>query len=206
MKRLIKTFLIMSLAVFLAVMPVLPVLAAVQYDYVTYYMLTSEDITLAWNDANAGTIVFDVYIERVEWDEVVSKHTNITATEYTITLPRAGLYIFMVRAKRVLTATEITAVNGMDRAALLQFIQDCNIADIVGDTTDLTDQAIKDAIIAAGRASVWAKSTTHGQVNEVARGWWVYGYIAKPGPIIIGSVKELIQVDTVWVRGDWVSL
>lgn len=203
MKRLAKMLLIIGLSVFLVVTPVL---AAIQYDYVTYYMLTSEQITLAWTNTNEGVTTFDVYIERVEWGEVVSKYTNIEATEYIITLPRAGLYIPMVRAKKALTAAEIVSVNGMDRAALLQFIQDNNIADIVGDTTDLTDQEIKDAIIAAGRASTWAKSTTHGEVNGVDRGWWVYGYIAKPGPIVIGSVKELKYVDTVWVRGDWTNL
>jgi len=203
MKRLAKIFLIISLSIFLTVTPVL---AAIQYDYVTYYMLTSETITLAWTNNASGTVVFDVYIERVEWDEVVNKYTDISATEYTITLPRAGLYIFTVRARKALTAAEITLVNAMDRAALLQFIQDNNITDDVGDTTGLTDQEIKDAIIAVGRASTWAKSTTHGKVNGVDRGWWVYGYVAKPGPIIIGSTKELDQIDTVWIRGDWASL
>jgi hypothetical protein len=185
MKKLSKMFLIIGFIMFLVVTPSL---AAVQYDYVTYYMLTSEEITLAWDDTNAGIIIFDVHIERVEWDEVVTKYTDITTTECTITLPRAGLYIFMVRSKRALTESEITNVNGMDRAALLQFIQDNNIVDIVGDTTDLTDQEIKDAVILAGKASTWAKSTTHGQVEGVDRGWWVYGYIAKPGPIVIGNV------------------
>lgn len=203
MKRLAKIFLIMSLIIFLTVTPVL---SAIKYDYATYYMLTSEQITFAWNDTNEGTILFDIHVERVEWDEIVSKYLDIAVTEYTITLPKAGLYIFMVRAKRALTTAEITLVNGMDRAALLQFIQDNNIVDDVGDTADLTDQEIKDAIISAGKASTWAKSTTHGQVDGVDRGWWVYGYIAKPGPIIIGSVKELVQVYTIWVRGDWSSL
>ena len=203
MKRLLKIFLIIGLSVFLTITPVL---AAIQYDYVTYYMLTSEQITLAWTNTNTGITVFDVHIERVEWNEIVSKYTDIESTEYIITLPRAGLYIFMVRAKRALTESEITNVNGMDRAALLQFIQDNNITDIVGDTTDLTDQEIKDAIIVAGRASIWAKSTTHGQVDGIDRGWWVYGYIAKPGPIVIGSTRELVYVDTVWVRGDWAEL
>ena len=193
----------MSLAVFLTVTPAL---SAVQYDYVTYYMLTSEDITLAWANTNVGVTTFDVHVERVEWSEIVRKYPNITVTEYVINLPRAGLYIFMVRAKKALTSAETASVNGMDRSTLLQFIQDNNIADIVGDITDLTDQEIKDAIIAAGRASTWAKSTTHGQVDGVDRGWWIYAYIAKPGPIIIGSVKELVQVDTVWIRGDWASL
>ena len=206
MKRLSKVFLIISLIIFLTVTPVLPVLAAIQYDYVTYYMLTSETITLAWTNNATGTVMFDVYIERVEWDEVVNKYVDISATEYAITLPKAGLYIFMVRARKALTSTEITLVNAMDRAALLQFVQDNNIADDVGDITGLTDQEIKDAIIAVGRASIWAKSTTHGEVNSVDRGWWVYGYIEKPGPIIIGSTRELIQVSTIWIRSTWAML
>ena len=203
MKKLLKVFFIISLSIFLTVTPSL---AAVQHDYVTYYVLTSEEITLAWDDINTGTTVFDVHILRVEWDEVVTKYTNIEVTECTIILPRAGLYIFMVRSKRALTDLEITNVNGMDRAALLQFIQDNNIVDIVGDTTDLTDQEIKDTVILAGKASTWAKSTTHGQVDGVDRGWWVYGYVAKPGPIVIGGVRELEHVDVVWIRGDWAEL
>lgn len=203
MKKLAKIFLIISLSIFLIVTPVL---AAIQYDYVTYYMLTSDQITLAWTNTNEGLNMFDVYIERVEWNEIVKKHINVEATEYTITLPRAGLYIFMVRAKKALTTVEITSINGMDRAALLQFIQDNNISDIVGNTTELTDQQIKDAIIAAGRASIWAKSTTHGEVDGVDRGWWVYGYLAKPGPIVIGSLKAIKEVDTVWICCDWVEM
>jgi len=203
MKKLIKISLIISLIVFFIATPVL---SAVKYDYVTYYMLTSDNITVAWDNDNAGTILFDLNIKRVEWDEVVNTYINIEATEYTITLPRAGLYTIMVRAKRSLTTAETTFVNGMDRAALLQFIQDNNIAADVGDTTNLTDQEIKDAIIAAGKASTWAESITHGQVDGVARGWWLYGYIAKPGPIIIGSTRELVQVDTVWIKGNWTSL
>lgn len=203
MKKLAKIFLIISLSIFLIVTPVL---AAIQYDYVTYYMLTSDQITLAWTNTNEGLNIFDVYIERVEWNEIVKKHINVEATEYTITLPRAGLYIFMVRAKKALTTVEIASINGMDRAALLQFIQDNNISDIVGNTTELTDQQIKDAIIAAGRASIWAKSTTHGEVDGADRGWWVYGYLAKPGPIVIGSLKAIKEVDTIWVRSVWAEM
>lgn len=203
MKKLIKISLIISLIVFFIATPVL---SAIKYDYVTYYMLTSNDITVAWDNDNVGTILFDLNIKRVEWDEVVNTYTNIETTEYTINLPRAGLYIIMVRAKRALTTSETTLVNAMDRAALLQFIQDNNIAADVGDTTNLTDQEIKDAIIAAGKASTWSESITHGQVDGVDRGWWLYGYIEKPGPIIVGSTKELEQVDTIWIRGDWVSL
>jgi len=203
MKKLARLFLIIGLSVFLTVTPVL---AAIQYDYVTYYMLTSENITIAWNNTAEGVTTFDVYIERVEWNEVVKKHTNVEATEYTTTLPRAGLYIFMVRAKKALTSAEIVTVNGMDRAALLKFIQDNNISDIVGNTTELTDQQIKDAIVSAGRASIWAKSTTHGKVDGVDKGWWVYGYIAKPGPIIIGSLKAIKEVDTIWIHGDWAEM
>ena len=203
MKKLAKTFLIIGLSIFLSVTPVF---SAIQYDYVTYYMLTSEQITFAWTNTNVGVTKFDVYVERVEWDEVINKYTDIEVTEYTITLPRAGLYILMVRAKKDLTVDEITSINGMDRPSLLQFIQDNNIVDDVSDTTNLTDQEIKDAIIVVGRASIWAKSTTHGQVNGVDKNWWVYGYIAKPGPIIIGSTRELIHVDTIWVRSDWAEL
>jgi hypothetical protein len=203
MKKLIKISFIISLIVFFTVTPVL---SAVKYDYVTYYMLTSDNITVAWNNDNAGTILFDLSIKRVEWNEVVNTYTNIEATEYAITLPRAGLYIIMVRAKRAITTAEIALVNAMDRAALLQFIQDNNIAADVGDTTNLTDQEIKDAIIAAGKASTWSESITHGQVDGVDRGWWLYGYVAKPGPIIIGSTRELEQIDTVWIRSVWASL
>lgn len=203
MKKLAKIFLIISLSIFLIVTPVL---AAIQYDYVTYYMLTSDQITIAWTNTNEDLNMFDVYVERVEWNEVVKKHTNVEATEYTITLPRAGLYIFMVRAKKALTTIEIVSIGGMDRVSLLQFIQDNNISDIVGNTTELTDQQIKDAIIAAGRASTWAKSTTHGEVDGADRGWWVYGYLAKPGPIIIGSLKAIKEVDTIWICGDWAEM
>lgn len=203
MKKLAKLFLIIGLSIFLTVTPVL---AAIQYDYVTYYMLTSEQITVAWTNTNEGLNTFDVYVERVEWNEVVTKYMNIEATEYAITLPRAGLYIFMVRAKKALTTIEIASINGMDRASLLQFIQDNNISDIVGDTTELADQQIKESVIAAGRASTWSKSTTHGEVDGVDKGWWVYGYLAKPGPIIIGSLKAIKEVDTVWIRGDWAEM
>jgi len=203
MKKLLKVFLIIGLSIFLAITPAM---SAIQYDYVTYYMLTSEDITLAWTNTAAGVITFDVYVERVEWAEIVSKYTGIEATEYTITLPKAGLYILMVRAKQDLTSLEITSINGMDRPSLLQFIQDNNIADIVGDITELTDQEIKDAIISAGKASTWSKSTTHGVVDGADRGWWIYGYIAKPGPIVIGSTRELIQVDVIWLRDTWANM
>ena len=208
MKKLAKIFLIMSLAVLLITTPVF---AAIQYNYVTYYMLTSEEITLSWENTNTGTIIFDVYIERVEWDEVVNKYLNISATEYTITLPRAGMYILKVRARKALTVDETTFINAATRTTLLQFIQDNNIVDDVGDTTNLIDQEIKDAIISIGKASTWAKSTTHGKVDDVDQGWWVYAYIAKPGPIIIGSAaigntEELIYVSTIWIYGDWENL
>jgi hypothetical protein len=185
MKMLSKLFFIMGFIIFFSV---IPVQAVDKYDYVTYYTLTSEEITLAWDNTNTGVITFDVYIFRFEWNEVVVKYTDISITECSIILPRAGLYIFMVRAKRALTDSQITSVNAMNREVLLQFIQDNNIVDIVGDATDLTDQEIKDAVISAGKASTWAKSTTHGQVGGVDRGWWAYGYIAKPGPIVIGNV------------------
>ena len=187
MKRFTKILLVISFSIFLTITPVL---AATQYDYVTYYMLTSENITLAWTNTSEGVTMFDVYIKRVEWDEIIKKHTNIEAAEYNITLPKAGLYILMVRAKKALTDAEVASISGMGRASLLQFIQDNNISDIVGDTTELTDQQIKDAVISAGKASTWAESTTHGQVNGVDRGWWLYGYIAKPGDIIIGNVVK----------------
>lgn len=203
MKKLIKISLIISLIVCFITAPAL---AATKHDYVTYYVLTSDDITIAWTSDNTGTILFDLSIKRVEWNEVVNTYTNISTTEYTINLPRAGLYIIMVRAKRALTTAEIDSVNAMDRAALLQFIQDNNIAGDVGDTTNLTDQEIKAAIIAAGKASTWSESTTHGEVDGVDRGWWLYGYIEKPGPIIIGSIRELEQIDTVWIKCDWTSL
>lgn len=186
MRLLSKLVFIISFIVSFAV---IPAQAVDKYDYATYYILTSEPITLAWDDTNTGVItVFDLHIKRVEWDEVVVKHTGIEDTTYTITVPRAGLYIIMVRARRDLTDTETTRINLMDKPALLQVIQDYNIVDFVGDTTNLTDQEIKDAVIAAGRASTWSLSTTHGQVDGEDRNWWVYGYIAKPGAIIIGNV------------------
>lgn len=203
MKKLLKVFLITSLLMFFVVTPVL---SAIQYNYVTYYTLTSDPITLAWENTSPDVTTFDLHLKRFEWDEVVLKHMNIEATEYTVTLPRAGIYIFMVRAKKALTSSEITDVNTMNREALLQFIQDQYISDIVGNTDDLTDQEIKNVIILTGKASAWSMSTTHGQVDGVDKGWWAYGYIEKPGTIVVGSVKELIQVDTVWIHGDWTTL
>lgn len=191
MKKLIKAFLVISFIIFFTTAPAL---AVEQYDYVTYYMLTSESITVAWDNDNTGTVIFDLHIKRVEWDEVVVEHTGIEDTMYTITVPKAGLYIIMVRARRALTSAETISVNAMDRPALLQIIQDYNISDLVGDTTNLTDQEIKNAIILVGRSSTWSDSITHGQVGGVDKSWWIYGYIEKPGPIVItNAIKHYIH-------------
>lgn len=191
MKRLLKVFFITSLLMFFVVTPVL---SAIQYNYVTYYTLTSDPITLAWENISPGVTMFDLYLKRFEWDEIVIKYVNIETTEYTVTLPKAGHYIFMVRAKKALTSSEVVDVNAMNREALLHFIQDQYISDIVGNTNDLTDQEIKDVVILTGKASGWSMSTTHGQVDGVDKGWWAYGYIEKPGQIIIGDIKESEEV------------
>jgi len=70
-----------------------------QYDYVTYYVLSNETVTVGW-DAVDNADTYEIQLLRFEWgNEVVWEMTSITDTQVDLVIPKSGMYSVRVRAR-----------------------------------------------------------------------------------------------------------
>ncbi len=101
------------------------------------------------------------------------------------TLPRTGHYVFYIRSVMILNTEEIELINTSSRSELIDYIDSHGFE--VSNPELLSDTELKQAMIDSGMKSDWSTSEMNdrGLVDCQETGWWVYGYPAPVGPIII---------------------
>ena len=125
---------------------------------------------------------FDYYFQQVETEtNLAIKHTD----QYTIEemLPKSGHYIFFSRSRVPFNAGRLESYN---RAHLININITCRCE--VDITEEMTIEEIKNLMYESGKHSVWVNTsmediTLHDDCSKKA--FWVYGYIAPPGPIVL---------------------
>ena len=162
------------------------VMAGTQHDNVTYYFLTDEVVTFGWDDDQTN-VVYDMALKRFEWDEIVFREYDITELQHQISFPKTGMYIPMVRTRRELTTSESDSLDNMTKSELITQATIWNIVDDIEFINSLTEEELRTEMRNFGFASIWATSISDGSVDGAPRSWWVYCYIAPPGPPVIGE-------------------
>ena len=150
------------------------------------YVISIGEATHAWTFDNLAVsnnkLSFDYYLYQVETKtSTIIKNTD----KYMISesLPRSGHYLLYLRTKATFTEGYL---DNYSRDGLIQKNILCRCG------VDVSDQMNTEEIISlmyeAGKHSIWVNTsmedrTLHSDCSK--KSFWVYGYIAPPGPIVI---------------------
>lgn len=143
----------------------------------------------------SDTITYDIYIKQFPTNQIYA-YSNISTCGMNITIPRTGHYVFHTRTLDGLTGINDTTLNGKSYQELVDMINSqtqwkCSKIYLEHRLIKPNNNAdaLRAAMRKAAECSDWVESIdpTNSLVDCERAGWWVYGYPAPVGPIIIGN-------------------
>ncbi len=150
------------------------------------YVVSTGAATHTWTFNNLTVsndkLSFDYYFHHVE-NEVNTPTKNTSEYNIEEMLPKSGHYIFYSRTR---TAFNTGTLDNYSRDLLISKNVSCRCE--VNITEEMTIEEIRNLMYESGQHSLWVntsmeETTLHKDCTSKA--YWVYGYIAPPGPIVL---------------------